>query len=44
MLGSVIASTHNLGFILKLVDGAREALHNGTFEQYRENFLRDYRS
>lgn len=42
MLGSVIASTHNLGFILKLVDGAREALHNGTFEQYREDFLRDY--
>ncbi len=42
MLGSVIASTHNLGFILKLVDGAREALHNGTFPQYREDFLRDY--
>lgn len=42
MLGSVIASTHNLGFILRLVDGAREALHNGTFEQYREDFLRDY--
>lgn len=42
MLGSVIASTHNLGFILALVDGAREALHNGTFEQYREDFLRDY--
>lgn len=42
MLGSVIASTHNLGFIVKLVDGAREALHNGTFEQYREDFIRDY--
>lgn len=44
MLGSVIASTHNLGFILALVDGAREALHAGTFEQYRADFLRDYQS
>ena len=43
MLGSVIASMHNLGFILKLVDGARDALHNGTFEQYRADFLRDYK-
>lgn len=44
MLGSMIASMHNLGFIIKLVDGAREALHNGTFEQYRADFLRDYTS
>jgi queuine tRNA-ribosyltransferase len=42
MLGAVIASMHNLGFIIALVDGAREALLNGTFEQYRENFVRDY--
>ncbi len=42
MLGSVIASMHNLGFILKLVDGAREALHAGKFDEYRADFLRDY--
>ncbi len=44
MLGSMIASMHNLGFIIKLVDGAREALYAGKFEQYREDFLRDYKS
>ena len=42
MLGQIIASTHNLGFILKLVDGAREALLHGTFEKYRADFMRDY--
>ncbi|MBY0110537.1 tRNA guanosine(34) transglycosylase Tgt [Patescibacteria group bacterium] len=42
MLGQIIASTHNLGFILRLVDGAREALLHGTFGEYRENFIRDY--
>jgi queuine tRNA-ribosyltransferase len=42
ILGQVIASMHNLGFIIKLVDGARDALHNGTFEQYHAEFLHDY--
>lgn len=42
ILGSVIASMHNLGFIIKLVDGAREAIGQGTFVSYRENFIRDY--
>ncbi len=42
MLGSVIASTHNLGFILQLVDGARKALHEGRFKEYKEAFMRDY--
>jgi queuine tRNA-ribosyltransferase len=44
MLGSVIASTHNLGFILKLVDGAREALREGRFKDYKDDFMRDYYS
>lgn len=44
MLGSVICSMHNLGFILRLVDGARAALLEGTFPQYREDFLRDYKN
>ncbi|KND51863.1 MAG: tRNA-guanine transglycosylase [Parcubacteria bacterium C7867-001] len=42
ILGQVIASIHNLGFIIGLVDGAREAILNGTFEQYRADFERDY--
>ncbi len=41
-LGGTIASMHNLGFILKLVDGAREALKEGTFEEYKNAFMRDY--
>ena len=44
MLGPTIASMHNLGFIIKLVDGAREALKDGTFNKYREDFLRSYYS
>lgn len=42
MLGSTIASMHNLGFILKLVDGAREAILNGTFEEYKKAFTDKY--
>ncbi|HWH16014.1 MAG TPA: tRNA guanosine(34) transglycosylase Tgt [Candidatus Paceibacterota bacterium] len=42
MLGQIIASMHNLGFILGLVDGAREALRDGRFEAYREEFERAY--
>ena len=44
MLGQVIASIHNLGFILKLVDGAREAIHDGRFEQYRADFIAGYQA
>lgn len=42
MLGSIIASMHNLGFIIQLVDGAREAIEQGRFAEYRENFLSSY--
>jgi len=42
-LGYAIASLHNLGFITGLVAGAREAILSGTFAEYRESFLRDYR-
>ncbi len=44
MLGPTIASMHNLGFIMQLVDGARAALLEGRFEAYREDFIRDYYS
>jgi queuine tRNA-ribosyltransferase len=42
MLGQMLASMHNLAFIIALVDGAREALQGGRFEQYREDFIREY--
>ncbi|MFA6519746.1 MAG: tRNA guanosine(34) transglycosylase Tgt [Candidatus Paceibacterota bacterium] len=42
MLGSVICSMHNVGFILNLVAGAREAILNGRFDDYRADFIRDY--
>lgn len=42
MLGQIIASMHNLGFILALVDGARGALEEGRFDEYRAAFERDY--
>jgi queuine tRNA-ribosyltransferase len=40
--GQVIASLHNLAFIIALVDGAREAIVEDRFEQYREEFIRGY--
>ncbi len=42
MLGASIASLHNLGFILSLMDGARKAIFSGTFHKYRADFVRDY--
>jgi queuine tRNA-ribosyltransferase len=38
MLGQTIASMHNLGFILQLVDGAREAIQEGRFVEYKKEF------
>lgn len=42
MLGAVIASMHNLGFILQLVSGARQAIVDGRFNEYRADFIREY--
>jgi len=42
MLGSVICSMHNLGFILRLVDDARKAIRDGRFEGYRAEFANAY--
>lgn len=41
-LGATIASIHNLGFIIALVDGARDAINEGIFGKYRESFTQDY--
>ncbi|HUY62812.1 MAG TPA: tRNA guanosine(34) transglycosylase Tgt [Candidatus Paceibacterota bacterium] len=42
LTGSVICSIHNVGFILKLVADAREAILNGRFDAFREDFSRAY--
>ncbi len=42
MLGSVICSMHNVGFILNLVAGARQAILDGRFDEYRADFTRAY--
>ena len=44
MLGSVICSMHNVGFILKLVDDARQAILDDRFDEFREEFTRGYYS
>jgi queuine tRNA-ribosyltransferase len=40
--GSVICSLHNVGFILALVQGARQAILDGRFDQYRADFTDKY--
>ncbi|MBI5405828.1 tRNA guanosine(34) transglycosylase Tgt [Candidatus Kaiserbacteria bacterium] len=42
MLGSMVCSVHNIGFILDLVKGARQAILDGRFDEYRAEFVRDY--
>ncbi|MDD3531066.1 MAG: tRNA guanosine(34) transglycosylase Tgt [Candidatus Pacebacteria bacterium] len=42
MLGSMICSMHNMGFILNLVAGAREAILVGRFDEYRADFVHNY--
>ena len=42
MLGSIICSMHNLRFILSLVSGARQAILDGRFDEYRADFVRNY--
>ncbi len=42
MLGATLASIHNLRFIVRMVDAMREAILNGTFFEYKKNFLDRY--
>ncbi|MBS7021432.1 MAG: tRNA guanosine(34) transglycosylase Tgt [Firmicutes bacterium] len=37
-----LASIHNLRFIIRLTEEAREAILNGTFDTYKNQFLKDY--
>lgn len=42
MLGPIIASMHNLKFILNLVAGARQAILDGRFDEYRDEFVGNF--
>lgn len=37
-----LASMHNLRFIIRLTEETREAILNGTFHEYKEEFLKNY--
>jgi len=42
MLAGTLASIHNLKFLTKLVDDARQALCNGTFIEFKNTFINRY--
>ncbi|MDP2665525.1 MAG: tRNA guanosine(34) transglycosylase Tgt [bacterium] len=42
MLGAIIASMHNVKFILGLVAGARQAILDRRFDSYRADFISSY--
>jgi len=44
MLGATLASIHNIYFINKLVSDMRESILNGTFHEFKSEFLKNYLS
>lgn len=42
MLAGTLASIHNLKFLTKLVDDAREAILDGTFKEFKDTFIKRY--
>ena len=38
----VLASIHNEHFVVNVVDKIRESIENGTFEDYKNEFLKRY--
>lgn len=42
MFGASIASIHNLKFLTELCDNARESILNGTFKEFKEEFIKKY--
>ncbi len=43
ILASILATIHNVHFIVRLVDGMREAILNDSFEKYKKDFLEKYK-
>lgn len=42
ILGARLTSYHNLHFLLKLMDDSRQAIKEGRFKEFKENFLINY--
>jgi len=42
MLAATLASIHNLRFVVRLVDNARQAILDKQFLEYKEQFLKEY--
>ena len=42
MLGQKLATYHNLYFLIKMMNGARDAIIEGKFNEYKENFINNY--
>lgn len=43
MLAGTLASTHNLYFLVNLVKNARKAIIDGSFQEFKERFLANYK-
>ncbi|MDB5238077.1 MAG: tRNA-guanine transglycosylase [Candidatus Kaiserbacteria bacterium] len=43
MLAGVLASAHNMRFLTRLTENIRASILDGTFEQYRDSFLKKYK-
>ena len=37
-----LATLHNLRFIIRLTEEARDAVENGRFQEYKDKFMKDY--
>ena len=42
ILGQRLATYHNLYFLIKLMDDAREAIIEGRFKEFKEKFIENY--
>lgn len=41
-LGGRLLSIHNIRFLIKMMEEVRTAIENETFDEYKENFIREY--
>ena len=44
MLGGRLLSIHNLRFLIKMMEEIRESIKNDTFLEYKEEFIKKYKS
>jgi len=44
MLGQILLSMHNIEFLMRLCDRAREAIQAGKYEDFRKSFWESYKA